>query len=159
MDFNKINIESISFKNGYKNNINVMYKSKKLLLKTSSMICNSSILEDGKNKYKLTFDLTDSENFSKFLIKLQLKIKSLEIDLNDEECSYINFLKTDNTWKVRVPYRYKKFEVDIQNEDELITTSDIKENMIVDCVVELTNIWVYQGLYGCIWTVKKINIR
>ena len=162
MDYKKINVDNFVYKRGYQNNINVFHKGSKLSFTTPVLECNTEIMEEGKNKYCIVLDLNNATSFYNFLSQIEIILKRLDINKfisSNDEFNFINYLKRNKIMKIKVPYRYKKFEVDVYNSNnEIITTSNIKPNISVTCDIELKNIWVYNNLYGCLWILKKITI-
>ncbi len=155
MDFNKIDVNRLSFKKTYNNNTNIFYKGEKLNLLLNNIKCHTGIINDG-NKYYIEFDLSDNHvtpPIYRFLSDLERIFDKL-----DKETTYIRFLKRNGIWKIKVPFRYKKFEIDVYKDNELTTTSDIKSEMYVNVNIELRNIWEYNDVYGCLWIIKSIII-
>ena len=71
-----------------------------------------------------------------------------------------SFYYQNNYWKLKVPYKYNNYEIDISSKNNyLSTSSDIIENINVICEVELSNIWIYKNTYGCLWILKTIVIQ
>lgn len=165
MDYNKIDLNYLRYSRGYGNNINVLYNGKKLNIKTPILKCNSKIIEESKNKYVIYLNLEEVVDFSKFLSNIEINIKNIDvkkiINKNDEkdEIKYISFIKNNKILKVKIPYRYNKFELNIVDIDNnILTSSNIIENINIQCNIELKNIWIYNNLYGCIWIMKEICI-
>lgn len=164
MDYKTINVNNLIYKRGYKNNINVLYKGNKLTFTTPLLECKSKIIEEGKNKYYILLDLNKCTSFYNFLSQIEIVLKQINVNeiihsSDKDEINFINYLKRSKILKIKVPCRYNKFEIDVYNSDnDIITTSNIKENTFLSCDIELKNIWVYNNLYGCLWILKKVNI-
>lgn len=69
--------------------------------------------------------------------------------------------------KIKLPYRYKKFEVDVYKDGGLETIYDIKKGDFLDITIELKNIWMLEEkgelgeckvIAGYLWVAKSITI-
>tara|TARA_B100001105_G_C22368136_1_gene433649 strand:+ start:917 stop:1387 length:471 start_codon:yes stop_codon:yes gene_type:complete len=155
MDYNKLIFSDIElFKKG--NNILVSYYGQKIKIRTPVLKCKSSITKQ-YNKYGILLDLNSDYKFINFLKNLDTFF--INNSLNDGMKYKNSFYYLNNCWKLKVPYKYNNYEIDISSKNNyLSTSSDITENINVVCEVELSNIWIYKNTYGCLWILKKIDI-
>ena len=68
--------------------------------------------------------------------------------------------QSSNTWKVKIPFKYGRFNIDIMDkEGNKLTTNQINLDNNMTCHIELSNIWNFNNSYGCIWNLKKIELQ
>lgn len=156
MDYNKISINKIKYCR-----TQIFYDGQKLYINLPIMNCKNG-LEEYYNKYQIKLEI-DDEKLLKFL-------KSLE-DNNKSHCMYksnykSNIVKENDKYILilKVPYRYKKFELNVGSDSiYLPTVCDIKSDTKLSCKILISKIWNYKNeddnmMSGCIMEVKDINI-
>lgn len=137
------------------------YNGEKILLNTPELICKSGI-QKNFNKHELLLEMIDNDFLN--------LINSIESN-NEKHCSKdakykSNIIKLNGKYyiKLKVPYRYNKYEVDVKSDRiYLPTIGDIKEDIRVKCKVSIPKIWHYRNgednyYSGSIMEVKEIII-
>lgn len=155
MNYREINIDQIKIGKG-----SILYRGKKLIIKTPRMITPQG-LEQDNNKFfiKLVFDKDNSEHqeFKRFLLNLEEKFRQnfqgklykSQIQLGvDGECLIL-----------KVPYRYRKIEMTVNSSKIYLPTSyDIKEDMELEIIFNISKLWIFQDLVGSLMEIKEVNI-
>lgn len=138
----------------------LFYDNKKFSLNTPVMICKSDIRKYF-NKYELILEILD-DDFLRLLMDIE--------ENNKKHCSQdsqykSNIIRMNNKdyLKLKVPYRYNKYEVNIESDRiYLPTVADIKEGERVKCKINIPKIWHYRNgenyYSGCIMEVSDIMI-
>ena len=80
-----------------------------------------------------------------------------------ENKSFLNSIH-DNKMKVKIPYRYRKFECEFfDSKQNRIISSDIVEGTIISLKVDCTNLWDIENglgkLCGLTWQTKSITLH
>lgn len=164
MDYKKINVNKLILKKSYNNNLNVLYNNQKLSFLTPELVCESDIIEESKNKFYFFINIKNSDFLTKFLLNVENFLKEKKNDIQkifniSDNIEFVNFIKSNFELKIKIPYRYRKFEVDFYNSQNVYITSNkcIKKNNNIICHLELSNVWVFNNFYSCLWIVKKIT--
>ena len=115
---------------------------------------------------------------TKYTIGIENVMKDFFSVLDNKAVKYlgdtIHFQGLANVSKVMVklPYRYRKFEVDVKTSSGLGTVYDIKKGSEIDITLELKNIWTLEDeevirgkktgkvivMAGYLWIVKNVII-
>ncbi len=156
MDYRQLDIQKIKY---IKNNL--YYNNQRVIINIPCMLCKGGITQQ-YNKYQIKLEI-NSEDFYNFL-------KLLE-EQNKKHCSKSagyksNIIKENNRYYliIKVPYRYKKIEIDIHSDKiYLPTIADIKDNTKLKCNICIPKIWNFQSddghfMSGTIMEVKDITI-
>ena len=143
-------------------------ESSNVILKTPEVTVSSGIEETveqgktGKKKYKLQFDLTNLDpKFIEFMQKLEenVSIKGREFE-NYTFRSAINFEQQNSFFSVKVPYRYRKFELSVIDSSGHMTSVYhlLRKPFQAELTLELTNIWKIGKAFGPLWQLKMIKL-
>ena len=145
----------------YKNS-QIYYNNEKLFIETPILKCKSSI-QHNYNKYELLLEI-NNEKFLNLLKNIELKNKEHCDPKSIYKSNIYKYNNNTHILKVKIPFRYKKFEVDIfSHRIYLPTSEDIKDDVEVKCNIHISKIWHYRKnndeyMSGCIMELKRIEI-
>ncbi len=156
MEYNELDISQIKY-----NKTNLYYNGQRILINIPTMICKYGITQFF-GKYQIKLEIIDEE-FYNFIKKLEESNKKQCFNTSKYKS---NIIYDDNKYYLilKIPYRYKKMEVNIESEKiYLPTIEDIKPNTKLKCKISIPNIWNYkkensQFISGTIMEVKDITI-
>lgn len=150
--------------NYFKNRL--YYEKEPLIIQTPVLECNSGI-EKYFNRYELSLklDITNVEErrFYNFIRLLEHSNKINANSLAEYKYQLIRLSDTIHILTLRVPFRYEKFEVEIESEkDYLPAVADVKKGEKIICSIHMNNLWTFSAknklMAGCVMDVKHIKI-
>lgn len=151
-----VNISQIKYNKGL-----LSYHGDKLYIETPVLKCKTGIIKYF-NKYEITLEIMDRD-FINFMKELDENNKN-HCDSKAEYRSNLSCLGNSYYLKLKVPFRYKKFEVEIDSKRIYLSTmADIKPDVEVKCKICVSKLWHYHSndnryLSGTLMEVKEINI-
>ena len=151
---NRINFNKKNTKNPNFNDYNIIYGDKKVSFYIKKTI-NITPITCYKNKYNIIIKIDDE---SKQVIESIEEKYIVEMKINRED--YIPIIKQNDKGsviKLKVMNRYKKLEIDILDEEkDPITSDELEKNDKINCLIEISNFWNFNGKTGLIIYAKKI---
>lgn len=151
-----INISQIKY-----NKSLLSYNGDKLFIETPVLKCKTGI-NKYFNKYEIILEITDKD-FINFMKELDQNNES-HSDPKAEYRSNLSYMGGSYYLKLKVPFRYKKFEVDINSKKiYLPTIGDVKPDVNVKCKIGIPKLWHYHSndnryLSGTLMEIREIEI-
>ena len=72
----------------------------------------------------------------------------------------VTFVNSSNMMNVKLPFRYRKFEIDILDTNGLrITPYDIKAGDKLDIDITCSGLWITGSVASVTWTANKIQVN
>lgn len=161
MNINQIHIDKINF-----HKLIPYYNKNKLFINLPELNCPYA-MEKYFNKYQIRLDLTeDVYHFLKSLEEYNKQFCQKNIGLFHNGQYKSNIIKYNDKYQLilKIPYRYKKFEVNVTSDRlTLPTIHDLKPDTKVKCKILITKLWSMKNdkeeyVNGCIMELKDINI-
>lgn len=130
------------------------YQKNHIKLQTPPMKCVNGIEEDN-GKYWIVLEFDKSEECRQFYhVLYNFECRHEEEAQNRPDWPKANYrsqFTTNNTIKIKLPFRFKRFQTEIVN-------GPISVDSIVQVEIETKGIWFFKDYYGCTWVAKKVII-
>ena len=130
------------------------HNDSKIVLNIKQCICINSIYQDCNKTWHIK-------------VKIPKDIVNLIQDIDNKSKTFCNTeylysTTNEDELKIKIPYRYKKFECVFKDKNNnLLVSSDIKSNDILSINIECVNLWSLttdQGdLSGLLWKTQLIK--
>lgn len=143
----------------------IKHKGEKLFFTIPEMGVESIDDKNGKYSLKLEFDIQNRDHklLYNFIKKFEEKNKT------QARCSYKSIINLEGTrlfLYLKLPYRFRRFEVSIQHKSGLgiYSVGDLKKGMKVECNIEASKLWFVkmddgEKLSGGLIMVRDITIN
>lgn len=145
-------IKYIKPSKGY--NLCVKYISKNIQLKIKGCKLVNGLYEMKDNIYYITVKYPD-DYYYKWLRDFETKTYK-EVKNWRPMIEYMRTFNSDKLAQIKVPFRYKRFEIQVFDKDkDRVTAYELKKDREVDITIELLNIWSLDSISGAIWVLKE----
>ena len=160
MDIEKVNPNYFSVKNGKF----ILYGKGKAKIISPYLVVNQGVYENDNGKTILECSFADDESANRFIEKfreIEYKILSNNVS-GDKMLSYSSIrMLENNKISFLIQERFRRLEVDVSSntpEIYLPTIWDVKENLLIQVVFELSSINENENWLGISKIAKEINI-
>lgn len=160
MDIDRVNPNYFSIKNGKF----ILYGKNKAKIISPYLLVNQGVFENDNGKTILECTFADEENSKNFIEKFkEIEYKILNnFSASDKMLSYSSLRMVENN-KISflIQERFKRLEVEVNSRTPdvyLPTIWDVKENLLIQVVFEITSINENDNWIGISKIAKEINI-